>query len=236
MGFSFSLYLQLLTRSTIGVVQLQKGANDGRSDDIRRVKSEEVTIWVNQTFSPSAPLNPKNRDHRGFQNDFTGRLLCPIEYSWDDLEYVITIGLFHFLITLFDDSCVVSVQGSAMVNWTYPKTISLRVFIRWDTEIQTMLKNIFFEVVFSLRFFFVLGFWIQFADYSQTFCAIFTSPSSSEAFEDQESYDGPTRKKQKTASQKKATKSTVASLLHMEGRVTPRAIAYAATLVMSSII
>ena len=68
---------------------------------------------------------------------------------------------------------------------------------------------------------------------SQTFCAIFTSPSSSEAFEEQESDDGPTRKKQKTASQKKATKSTVASLLHMEGKVTPRAIAYAATLVSS---
>ncbi len=95
MGFSFPLYLQILTSSTIGVVQLQKGANDGRSDDIRRVK-EEVTIWVNQTCSPSAPLNPKNRDHRGFQNDFTGRLLCPIEYSWDDLEYVITIGYFIF--------------------------------------------------------------------------------------------------------------------------------------------
>jgi len=95
MGFSFPLYLQILTSSTIGVVQLQKGANDRWSDDIRRVK-EEVTIWVNQTCSPSAPLNLKNRDHRGFQNDFTSRLLCPIEYSWDDLEYVITIGYFIF--------------------------------------------------------------------------------------------------------------------------------------------
>ena len=69
------------------------------------------------------------------------------------------------------------------------------------------------------------------SDYSQAFCVIFTSPSSSEAFEEQEYDDGPTRKKQMTASQKKATKSTVASLLHMEGKVTSRAIAYAATLV-----
>ena len=85
--------------------------------------------------------------------------------------------------------------------------------------------------------FFGRGFEIDFlTTYSQTFCAIFTSPSSSEAFEEQESDDGPTRKKQKTASQKKATKSTVASLLHMEGKVTPRAIAYAATLVLSSFI
>ena len=60
--------------------------------------------------------------------------------------------------TLFDDSCAVSVQGSAMVNWTYQKTIFLHVFIRRDTEIQMMLKSIFFEVVCLLRFFFVLGF------------------------------------------------------------------------------
>jgi hypothetical protein len=58
---------------------------------------EEVTIWINQACSPPVPLNPKNRDNRGFQNDFTGRLLCPIEYSWDDLEYVIAIGPFHFM-------------------------------------------------------------------------------------------------------------------------------------------
>lgn len=69
----------------------------------------------------------------------------------------------------------------------------------------------------------------------QTFCALFTSPSSSEAISDQESEEGPSRKKQQSASQRKATKTNVATLLHMEGRVTPRAIAYAATLVSSSI-
>ena len=98
-----------------------------------------------------------------------------------------------------------------------------------DVEKYFLRSSLLVKVVFL-----VLGFWNWFADYPQTFCAIFTSPSSSEAFEEQESDDGPTRKKQKTASQKKATKSTVASLLHMEGKVTPRAIAYAATLVLSS--
>jgi hypothetical protein len=29
----------------------------------------------------------KQRDDRGLQNDITGRLLCPIELSWDDDEY-----------------------------------------------------------------------------------------------------------------------------------------------------
>jgi len=67
----------------------------------------------------------------------------------------------------------------------------------------------------------------------QTYCAIFTSPSSSEAFEE-ETEEGPCRKKQKTMSQRKATKRNVATLLRMEGKVTPRTIAYAAVLVRST--
>ena len=43
--------------------------------------------------------------------------------------------------------------------------------------------------------------------------------------------DGPVRKKQRTAAQKKATKSNVASLLNMDGKVSGRSIAYAAVLV-----
>lgn len=64
----------------------------------------------------------------------------------------------------------------------------------------------------------------------QTFCSIYTSPTSSESF-DMETDDGPSRKQHKTDGQKKATKSSVATLLRMENKVTPRSIAYAATLV-----
>jgi hypothetical protein len=66
----------------------------------------------------------------------------------------------------------------------------------------------------------------------QTFCALFTSPTSSESFE-AETEEGPSRKKHKTDNQKKATKTDVATLLRMEGKVTARSIAYAATLVNS---
>jgi hypothetical protein len=64
----------------------------------------------------------------------------------------------------------------------------------------------------------------------KVFCAIFTSPSSADGFEE-ETVDGPARKKQRTAGQKKATKSNVASLLNMDGKVSGRSIAYAAVLV-----
>ncbi len=66
--------------------------------------------------------------------------------------------------------------------------------------------------------------------FSQTFCSIFTSPTSSESF-DTESDDGPSRKKLQSSGQKKATKCNVATLLHMDSKVTPRAIAYAASIV-----
>ena len=69
-------------------LQVQKGANDARSDDVRRAK-EEIANWINQTHTPTTPLSVKQRDNRGLQNDITGRLLCPIELSWDDNEYTI---------------------------------------------------------------------------------------------------------------------------------------------------
>jgi hypothetical protein len=52
--------------------QLQKGANEARADDIRRVK-EEVALWLNETYNPAVAFSPKTRDGRGIQNDITGR-------------------------------------------------------------------------------------------------------------------------------------------------------------------
>ena len=64
-------------------LQLQKGANDARSDDVRRIK-EELALWLNMEYTPNPPLNTKCRSDRGMQNDIMGHLLCPIEYDWDD--------------------------------------------------------------------------------------------------------------------------------------------------------
>lgn len=71
------------------------------------------------------------------------------------------------------------------------------------------------------------------ADFFKVYCSIFTSPSSSEGF-DEENEDGPARKKHKSKRQKNATKSHVASLLNMDGKVTSRSIAYAAVMVRST--
>ncbi len=64
-------------------LKLQKGANDARSDDVRRIK-EELSGWLNADFSPSVPFVTKSHIDRGLMNKITGSLLCPIEHNWDD--------------------------------------------------------------------------------------------------------------------------------------------------------
>ncbi|KAL1711753.1 hypothetical protein EV715DRAFT_297736 [Schizophyllum commune] len=69
----------------------------------------------------------------------------------------------------------------------------------------------------------------------KTVCLIFTAPSSSDTVDDDDgeeeaSESSPSKKHKDNAG--KATKSPVATLLHMNGEITPRAIAYAAILML----
>ena len=66
-------------------IQLLEGANGARSNDVYRVK-EGVADLLNQRLNrrPNPPLQLHTRDGRGLQNEFTGRLLCPIKYDWED--------------------------------------------------------------------------------------------------------------------------------------------------------
>lgn len=66
--------------------KLQSGANDARSDDTGKLKSA-VADWLNSRRpAPIPALSARDKEERGISNDFTGRLLCPIDYDWDDLE------------------------------------------------------------------------------------------------------------------------------------------------------
>lgn len=68
-------------------IQLLEGANNTRSDDIGRMKWA-VADFLNKRLNgpPDPPLELEIRDNCGLQNDFTGRLLCPIKYDWEDPE------------------------------------------------------------------------------------------------------------------------------------------------------
>jgi len=65
--------------------QLLEGASNARSDDVSRAKSSIASLLNNRVNGPAIPpLDLDTRYGRGLQNDFTGRLLCPIKYNWDD--------------------------------------------------------------------------------------------------------------------------------------------------------
>jgi len=68
--------------------QLRVGADGARSDDTSRLKIA-IVEWVNKLYGASnPPLRGNSKDERGLENEHTGRLLCPSEYPWDDLEYL----------------------------------------------------------------------------------------------------------------------------------------------------
>lgn len=77
------------------VLQLIRGANDARGDDINTIK-KAVANFLNKCSDTQPPLQADDRSTRGLQHDTTGRLLCPIEYDWDDIEYAIIIFSDYF--------------------------------------------------------------------------------------------------------------------------------------------
>ncbi|KAK7024547.1 hypothetical protein VNI00_016222 [Paramarasmius palmivorus] len=102
---SFQRLQGLFTRSYLQKVLEQEGflerlkawerpADEARGDDIKRLKVE-VANWLNtldkddlqvlSEYEDYSFVTPHTRLGRGFQNITTGRLLCPIDYDWNDL-------------------------------------------------------------------------------------------------------------------------------------------------------
>ncbi|KAF9464229.1 hypothetical protein BDZ94DRAFT_1162369, partial [Collybia nuda] len=45
-----------------------------------------VISWITALFeNPNPPLEPTTKSDRGFEHNATGRLLCPIDYNWDEI-------------------------------------------------------------------------------------------------------------------------------------------------------
>ena len=63
--------------------KLQSGANDTHSDDTSRLKVA-VAEWLNSHMSSGTRLSARAKEERGINNDVTGRLLCPIDFDWDN--------------------------------------------------------------------------------------------------------------------------------------------------------
>ncbi|KAF9551239.1 hypothetical protein CPC08DRAFT_715112 [Agrocybe pediades] len=184
------------------ITSLQRGAVDARGDDIRRIR-EELSVWLNEIYVTEKPFSPKDRDDRGMGNDITGRLLCPITLDWDNEDIRFNIRE--------------KVDGYAIDNIFFVR--ALYPMGNGDPDDVTSSG------------------WLRSSLLVRTYCALFTSPSSANKFEAIESESGPVRKKHKSSldpsqPSRPVTKANVATLLRMEGNVTPRSIAYAAVLLV----
>ncbi len=83
------------------------------------------------------------------ENDITGRLLCPIEYDWDDEPSVSSCDIF---LRVPEHFSLVFVMESARGPSTYPKIIFFDVSTLTEQEILIMLRKDFSGVVYLLRF------------------------------------------------------------------------------------
>ncbi|RDB16224.1 hypothetical protein Hypma_003116 [Hypsizygus marmoreus] len=93
---------------------LENGSNDARSEDISKLKTA-IANWLNATHTiPNPLLDPDSRFNRGLQHDITGRLLCPIQFDWDDeevraklraCEKPYQLGTNYFLRCLYQGPC-----------------------------------------------------------------------------------------------------------------------------------
>jgi len=65
-------------------MQLRKGASGTHGDDTANLKPAVISWLTELLENPMVPLSPNNKSERGFEHDLTGKLLCPVEYNWND--------------------------------------------------------------------------------------------------------------------------------------------------------
>lgn len=83
----------------INSCQIQKGASSARSDDTKSLKSP-IIDWITLRDQPLRPtLSRSSKIDRGFNHERTGALLCPVEYCWNDPEFVSFLSCASFLNT-----------------------------------------------------------------------------------------------------------------------------------------
>ncbi|KAJ7321286.1 hypothetical protein DFH08DRAFT_1033888 [Mycena albidolilacea] len=80
---------------------LRGSSRNARSDDTKNLR-EAIIPWLNIVFPNITPaLDPHSRDNRGIFHDDLGRLLCPVEFDWDDedVRTAIREGDPHYQVT-----------------------------------------------------------------------------------------------------------------------------------------
>lgn len=68
----------------IAYQKLNRGADSARGDDAASMKLA-VASWLNESSPPpNPPIHSRDKTGRGFYNDATAKLLCPVDFNWAD--------------------------------------------------------------------------------------------------------------------------------------------------------
>ncbi|KAH0825709.1 hypothetical protein J3R83DRAFT_10041 [Lanmaoa asiatica] len=76
--------------SLLIVTKLAEGADSARGDDAALLKTRVVS-WLSEKELPQPRLSLSDKVGRGFHNDSTARLICPVDYDWDKPEHRVKI-------------------------------------------------------------------------------------------------------------------------------------------------
>ncbi|KAG1847251.1 hypothetical protein C8R48DRAFT_677597 [Suillus tomentosus] len=64
--------------------KLNRAADSARGDDAASLKLV-VASWLNESLpTPDPPIHSRDKSGRGFYNDTTGELICPVDFKWTD--------------------------------------------------------------------------------------------------------------------------------------------------------
>ena len=67
------------------VLKLTDGADSARADDASVLKTI-IVGWLTEVEAPNPRLSPYDKLGHGFHSGSTERLLCPVEYDWENPE------------------------------------------------------------------------------------------------------------------------------------------------------
>ncbi|KAJ7806462.1 hypothetical protein B0H14DRAFT_2875585, partial [Mycena olivaceomarginata] len=88
-------------RKLLAEADHEDGSHNARSDDTKNLR-EAIVPWLVAAFPELSPsLDPDSRENRGIYHDDLGRLLCPVEFDWNDqsVRAAIREGDPNYLIT-----------------------------------------------------------------------------------------------------------------------------------------
>ncbi|KAG2084830.1 hypothetical protein BD769DRAFT_1374681 [Suillus cothurnatus] len=75
--------------------KLNESSDGARGDDCAGLK-RSVAEWLMEcTPAPNPVIHKQDKTGRGFYNDVTGRLLCPVDYDWSDPTVRASIRDYH---------------------------------------------------------------------------------------------------------------------------------------------